>query len=71
MSGHPIFTNITALCTKIIIPRSGLSFDLKLVDMFQSGRASPDNIREDVFTLVRLLYNAIGGPRANPSTLRK
>jgi len=47
----------------IIIRRYGLSFDLKLVDMFHWGPVSPENIHEDVFNLVYLFYNAIGGPR--------
>jgi len=47
----------------IIIQRYGLSFDLKLVDMFHWGPASQDNIREDVVKLVRIFYDAIGGQK--------
>ncbi len=47
----------------VIIRRYGLSFDLKLVDMFHWGPASPENIQEDVCNLVRLFYDAIGGRR--------
>lgn len=47
----------------VIIHRYGLSFDLKLVDMFHWGPASPENIHEDVCNLVRLFYDAIGGQK--------
>jgi len=47
----------------IIIQRYGLSFDLKLVDMYHWGRPSAANIREDVIDLVRLLYDAVGGKK--------
>ncbi len=47
----------------IIIRRHGLSFDLKLVDVFHWGPASPENIHEDVCNLVRLFYDALGGQK--------
>lgn len=47
----------------VIIRRYGLSFDLKLVDMFHWGPASPENIHEDVCNLVRIFYDAIGGAK--------
>lgn len=47
----------------IILRRSGLSFDLKLVDMFHWGPANPENIHEDVFNLIRIFYDSIGGAR--------
>jgi serine/threonine protein kinase len=47
----------------VIVRRYGLSFDLKLVDMFHWGPASPENIHEDVCDLVRIFYDAIGGPK--------
>ncbi len=50
----------------IILCRYGLSFDLKLVDMFHWGPASPENIHEDVFNLIRIFYDAIGGARRYP-----
>lgn len=45
----------------VIIRRYGLSFDLKLVDMFHWGPAKPENIHGDVFDLIRLFYDALGG----------
>jgi len=45
----------------IIVRRFGLSFDLKLVDMFHWGPARPQNIHDDVCDLIRIFYDAIGG----------
>jgi serine/threonine protein kinase len=47
----------------VIVRRYGLSFDLKLVDMFHWGPASPQNIHDDVCDLVRIFYDAIGGQK--------
>jgi len=47
----------------IIIRRYGLSFDLKLVDMFHWGKATAENIHDDVCDLIRLFYDAVGGAR--------
>ncbi len=47
----------------VIVRRYGLSFDLKLVDMYHWGPARPQNIHEDVCNLVRLFYDAIGGQK--------
>ena len=47
----------------IIVKRIGLSFDLKLLDMFYWGAPSAENIRDDVMDLVRIFYDAIGGQK--------
>jgi len=47
----------------IIIRRHGLSFYVKLVDMYNWGAPEADNIRDDVCDLIRLFYDAIGGVR--------
>jgi tRNA A-37 threonylcarbamoyl transferase component Bud32 len=47
----------------IIIKRSGLSFQVKLVDVYNWGAPSAENIRDDVCDLIRLFYDAIGGAR--------
>jgi serine/threonine protein kinase len=47
----------------IIVRRYGLSFDLKLVDLFHWGATRPENIRDDVCLLIRLFYDALGGAR--------
>jgi len=47
----------------IIVRRLGLSFDVKLVDMFNWGPPSAENIRDDVCDLIKIFYDAIGGAR--------
>lgn len=47
----------------IIIKRSGLGFDVKLIDMFHWGCASPLNIKDDVSDLIKIFYDAIGGKK--------
>ncbi len=45
----------------IIVRRQGLSFNVKLVDMYNWGTPSAENIRDDVCDLVRVLYDVLGG----------
>lgn len=45
----------------IIVRRRGLSFNVKLVDMYNWGAPNTENIRDDVCDLIRLFYDAIGG----------
>jgi serine/threonine protein kinase len=45
----------------VIVQRHGLSFDLKLVDLFQHGRAQRENIKWDVVCLINIFYEALGG----------
>lgn len=47
----------------VIIRRRGISFDVKLVDMFNWGTADAKSICEDVFDLIRIFYDALGGAR--------
>lgn len=47
----------------IIVQRTGLGFDLKLIDLFHWGSPSPANIRNDVINLIQLFYEALGGQR--------
>lgn len=47
----------------VIIRRRGLGFDAKVVDMYNWGAPDAQNIRDDVCDLIRLFYDAIGGPR--------
>ena len=47
----------------VIVTRYGLTFDLKLLDMYHWGSPNADNIRHDVFDLVRIFYDALGGPK--------
>ncbi|UCC13129.1 MAG: protein kinase [candidate division WOR-3 bacterium] len=47
----------------IIIQRQGLTFHVKVVDMYYWGAPNADNIRDDVCNLIRIFYDAIGGAR--------
>jgi tRNA A-37 threonylcarbamoyl transferase component Bud32 len=47
----------------IIIQRQGLTFYVKVVDMYYWGAPNADNIRDDVCNLIRIFYDAIGGAR--------
>ncbi len=47
----------------IIIKRQGLSFIVKLVDMYNWGSPDAENIRDDVCNLIRIFYDIVGGAR--------
>jgi len=47
----------------IIVRRFGIGFDIKLLDMYHWGAASPANIHSDVVELIRLFYEIIGGKK--------
>ena len=57
----------------IIVQRYGLGFELKLLDFFHWGVPRPENIRDDVINLVKILHEAVGGParyRYQPSEIK-
>lgn len=47
----------------VIIRRRGISFFVRLVDMYNWGRPDAENIRDDVCDLVRIFYDSLGGER--------
>ncbi|MES9812841.1 MAG: protein kinase [Candidatus Thiodiazotropha sp.] len=47
----------------IILKKYGLSFELKLLDLFHWGKPSASNIRADVVDLIRIFYDTLGGQR--------
>jgi serine/threonine protein kinase len=47
----------------IIIRRQGLSFLVKIVDMYNWGSPDAENIRDDVCDLIRIFYDSLGGAR--------
>jgi serine/threonine protein kinase len=47
----------------IIVRRHGISFDLKLVDVFNWDGAKSDNIAGDVCDLIRIFYDSLGGQK--------
>jgi len=47
----------------IIVRRRGLTYDLKLVDLYNWGTPSAENTKDDVCDMVRIFYDAVGGAR--------
>ena len=47
----------------IIVRKYGIGFDIKLLDMYHWGAAKPSNIHNDVFELIRIFYDIIGGKK--------
>jgi len=47
----------------VIIRRSGLSFEVRLLDMYNLGRPGAATIRQDVHDMIRVFYDALGGQR--------
>lgn len=47
----------------ILISRYGLSYNVKLLDMFNWGYSKSENIQEDVCDLIRIFYDAMGGQK--------
>ncbi len=50
----------------IVIKRRGLGFDFKLLDMYNWGDSKNLNKAEDICSLIRLFYDAIGGKKQYP-----
>lgn len=49
--------------SNLIVQRRGVHYDVKLVDLFNLGRPTAANIRQDVVHAIRLLYDMLGGQR--------
>jgi tRNA A-37 threonylcarbamoyl transferase component Bud32 len=47
----------------VIVQRSGLGYELKLIDLYHWGSPSPANIRNDVIMLIQLFHEILGGQR--------
>lgn len=47
----------------VMVARHGLRFELKLIDFFHWDGPKVDNRRADVCDVIRLYYDALGGPR--------
>jgi len=51
----------------VILKREGLSFDLKLLDMYQWRAPRLENIQDDVVDMVKIFYESIGGAKHYPN----
>jgi serine/threonine protein kinase len=47
----------------VIVRRHGLGFDLKLIDLYSHGKTTRFNIQCDVVDMIRIFYDALGGPK--------
>lgn len=47
----------------VIVRRYGLGFEIKLIDLFQWDQPRRANIQGDVYDLIRIFYDALGGER--------
>ncbi len=47
----------------VLVRRTGIFFDVKLVDFFHWGKPTKAHLVDDVVDLVRLLYDAVGGQK--------
>jgi tRNA A-37 threonylcarbamoyl transferase component Bud32 len=54
----------------ILVERRGVSFRIKLIDLFLHPRDTPDRRRLDVADLAHLLYMLVGGPAGYPGSPR-
>lgn len=52
----------------IMIRREGIGFDVKLLDFFDLGRPTRENIQDDVFDLIYVLYEMVGGAKGYSRT---
>ena len=58
----------------VLVRRRGVHFDVKLVDMYDRGRANRFHIQQDVCDIVRILYDLVGGREhyaAQPSVIKQ
>lgn len=58
----------------VIVRRLGLSYELKLLDMFNWGRATRQNRNDDICDAIRIFYDAIGGSkqyRKHPQVIKQ
>lgn len=47
----------------VIVRRLGLTFDLKLLDLFHWGPANRENRHHDICSIIRIFYDALGGQK--------
>jgi tRNA A-37 threonylcarbamoyl transferase component Bud32 len=47
----------------VMVRRQGLGFEVKLIDVFQWDAGKPDQYQNDVYGLVNILYDCVGGKR--------
>ena len=51
----------------VIVTKFGLEFGVKLIDVFQWGKATKGSIQDDVTDMIRIFYDALGGAKTYAS----
>lgn len=51
----------------VIVTKCGLEFSVKLIDVFQWGRATKGSIQDDVLDMIRIFYDVLGGAKTYPN----
>ena len=47
----------------IIVEKAGLRFELKLLDLFNLGKATKLKIQTDIIDIIKIFYNSLGGQK--------
>jgi serine/threonine protein kinase len=47
----------------VIIRRHGLGFDLKVLDLYNWGKSSRENMQCDIYDMIKIFYDSIGGKK--------
>lgn len=47
----------------VIVRRVGIGFDIKLIDIYHREQRKAWNVQEDVFEMIRIFYDVLGGSR--------
>lgn len=58
----------------VIVKRHGLGFDLKVIDFYHWTHPKKENIQDDLFDIIRIFYDAIGGQKQyqkHPKVIRE
>jgi tRNA A-37 threonylcarbamoyl transferase component Bud32 len=48
----------------VIVTKFGLEFSVKLIDVFQWGRATKGSIQDDVIDMIHIFYDVLGGKKS-------
>lgn len=47
----------------VLVSRRGLGFDVRLIDLYRQDQTKGQSIRDDVWDIIRMFYDALGGSR--------
>lgn len=55
----------------IIVCKQGISFELKFLDMFPRGKATRENFNMDIYDIIKIFYDSIGGQKKYKSSSKE